>query len=64
MNLKRQSLSESGFKHKIILAEASRQLQGLTPHPRDVVLRMLPPKRDPSTEPSHQESGPPTGNLY
>jgi hypothetical protein len=44
--------------------EASRRVQGHTPRPRDVVLRMVPPERDPSTGPSHQESRPPIGNLH
>jgi hypothetical protein len=59
----RQSLSRSGFKHKIIRAEASRRLQGHTPRPRDVVLRSDPSKKDPSTESNHWESGPSIGNL-
>jgi hypothetical protein len=31
LNSKRQSLSGSGFKQKIVLVEASRRLQGHTP---------------------------------
>jgi hypothetical protein len=35
----------------------------VTPHPRDVVLKTVPPKRNPSTRSNCRESGPPTGNL-
>jgi hypothetical protein len=44
--------------------EASRRVNGHTPHPRYVALRMVPLERDPSTGPSHQESQPPTNNLH
>jgi hypothetical protein len=44
--------------------EASQRLQGLTLRLRGVVLRIVPPERDPSTEPSHRESRPPNGNLH
>jgi hypothetical protein len=43
--------------------EASRRLQGLTPHPRDLVLKTNMPERDPSMGPNYRESGPPIGNL-
>jgi hypothetical protein len=60
LNSKRQSSNTSNF----IFIEASRQLQGHTLHPRDVVLRTVPPERNPSTGSSRRESGPPTGNLH
>jgi hypothetical protein len=35
----------------------------VTPHPREVVFKMVPPERNPSTRPNRRESGPPTSNL-